>query len=154
MATETIKQQAIFPDVPRNPQIVDDRGNITPQWYLFFQNLGQALQVNLKPEGFVIPDQPPANIALLTSTLSIANILYDSTNNVFNGNINNTTAATEDSFTTEQFWLPFAMVTTNPGNPNGVVAGYLTEFCIDITNDILYFCTTAGNAASAVWTAA
>lgn len=45
------------------------------------------------------------------------------------------------------------------GNPNGFVAGVAgaagvspCDFCINITGNILYFCTTTGNAASAVWT--
>lgn len=38
------------------------------------------------------------------------------------------------------------------GNPNTNVAGELSEFCIDTVNNFLYWCSTAGNAASAVWT--
>lgn len=41
---------------------------------------------------------------------------------------------------------------THAGDPNTNVEGNLTEFCIDTTNDFLYYCSTAGNAASAVWT--
>jgi hypothetical protein len=42
----------------------------------------------------------------------------------------------------------------NAGNPNGSVAGTIYQFCWDTTNSILYICTTSGNAATAVWTAA
>lgn len=43
------------------------------------------------------------------------------------------------------------------GNPNGNVAGNASvngasDFCYDVTNLVLYVCTTTGNAASAVWT--
>lgn len=41
---------------------------------------------------------------------------------------------------------------TFAGDPNTNVAGFLKEFCIDTANSFLYYCTTAGNAASAVWT--
>jgi hypothetical protein len=81
------KQQAIFPDCPATNQIIDDRGNIVTEWQLFFQQLVLALQTNFGPEGIVIPQQTAANIALLTATQSIANILYDDTNNEFKGNI-------------------------------------------------------------------
>jgi hypothetical protein len=40
----------------------------------------------------------------------------------------------------------------NAGNPNGLVAGTLYQLCWDTVNNILYICTTAGNAATAVWT--
>jgi hypothetical protein len=39
------------------------------------------------------------------------------------------------------------------GNPNTHVAGTTFQLLWDTTNHILYICTTAGNAASAVWTA-
>ncbi len=90
MAVEKIKQQAVFPDLPRNAPLVDKDGNMNILWQLFFQNLVMALQTNLKPEGFVIPQQSATNITLLTAAQSIANILYDSTNHEFKGNINGT----------------------------------------------------------------
>ena len=45
----------------------------------------------------------------------------------------------------------------NAGNPNGNVAGNFnvngaSDFCIDTTGQLLYFCSVTGNAASAVWT--
>ena len=38
------------------------------------------------------------------------------------------------------------------GNPNGHVAGTIYQFCWDITDTILYICTTTGSTATAVWT--
>ena len=44
------------------------------------------------------------------------------------------------------------------GNPNGFVAGVQAsgvlppDFCVDTTHNILYFCSTTGNAAGAIWT--
>lgn len=87
MLTNTNKPQTIFPDLPRNAPLVDSNGNMNIYWQLFFQNLVLALQTNLKNEGFVIPSETASNIALLTGNQSIANIIYDSTNDVFKGNM-------------------------------------------------------------------
>jgi len=39
------------------------------------------------------------------------------------------------------------------GNPNGDIAGqFLGQWCIDTSTNEQYFCTTTGNAATAVWT--
>lgn len=81
------KQQAIFPDLPRDRQLVDNKGEITPQWELYFSQLTTALQTNFKPEGIVFPQQTSSNIGLLIGQSSVANIIYDSTNNVFKGNL-------------------------------------------------------------------
>jgi hypothetical protein len=90
MTSQTNKPQALFPDLPRNRRIVKADGNIDENWYLYFDTLTTALQTYFKPEGIVIPQETPANIALLTAVASIANILYDSTNHTFKGNINGT----------------------------------------------------------------
>jgi hypothetical protein len=83
---QTRKQQAIFPDLPRDKQLVDRQGQITSHWDLFFQQLVMALQTNFKPEGIVVPPESASNIANLGNTSgSIGNIIYDSTNNAFNG---------------------------------------------------------------------
>jgi hypothetical protein len=84
--SQSRKQQAIFPDLPRDKQMVDKNGEITPHWDLFFQQLTMALQTNFKPEGIVVPPQSAANIANLGNTDgSIGNIIYDSSNNQFKG---------------------------------------------------------------------
>lgn len=146
------KQQAIFPDCPATNQIVNKDGSMVEEWQLFFQQLILALQTNYGPEGIVAPQQTDANIALLTAIQSIANILYSSTTNVFEGNVLNT-ADTDASSSGTQFWLPFAMITTYAGNPNTHLPGYLTELCLDTSNQVLYVCTVAGNAAGTTWTA-
>lgn len=81
------KQQAIFPDWLRGVQFTDKDGRLTTEAQLFFENLTAALQVNFTPEGIVVPSQIATDIALLTAPQSVANILYDSTNNEFKGNI-------------------------------------------------------------------
>jgi hypothetical protein len=88
--TQTRKQQAIFPDLPRDPQVIDENGKMTEIWKWYFQSLTLALQTNFNPEGILVPSQSAANIALLTGIQSSANILYDSTNNEFKGNKNGT----------------------------------------------------------------
>lgn len=86
MTSQTLKQSAIFPDLPRDDQVVDHEGNITSSWKLYFQQLTMALQTNFKPEGIVVPPQSDTNIALLGNVSgSIGNIIYDSTNNAFKG---------------------------------------------------------------------
>lgn len=84
------KQQAIFPDLPRGKKVVEDNGELTPEWELFLNQLILALQTNIKPEGIVVPPQIASNILQLTGSASNNNILYDSTNNEFKGNVNGT----------------------------------------------------------------
>lgn len=84
--TQTRKQQAIFPDLPRDDQIIDRNGKITDHWRLYFEQMTLALQTNFKPEGIVIPPQTATNIANLGNlSASIGNIIYDTTDNAFKG---------------------------------------------------------------------
>lgn len=81
------KPIALFPDMPRDTPLVDSNGYMTDEWQLYFDNLTVNLQTNFKPEGFVIPPLIATNIALLTGAASNNNVVYDSTNNAFKGNI-------------------------------------------------------------------
>ncbi len=84
--SQSRQQQAIFPDLPRDKQIVDKNGMITAAWDLYFQQMTMALQTNFKPEGIVVPPLTAANIALLGGvSAAIGNIIYDVTNNQFKG---------------------------------------------------------------------
>lgn len=86
MSSPRNKQQAIFPDLPRDDILVDKQGNITSPWKLYFQQLTMALQTNWKPEGIVVPPKIASEIASLGNVSeSIGNIIYDSTNNQFKG---------------------------------------------------------------------
>ena len=86
MTSPRNKQQAIFPDLPRDDQVVDKNGELTSSWKLYFQQLTLALQTNFKPEGIVVPPQSASNIAMLGGiSAAIGNIIYDSTNNQFKG---------------------------------------------------------------------
>lgn len=90
MAIQTKNPSTIIPDMPKDAPIVGKDGMMTDAWKLFFDQLIKNLQLNLKPEGFVIPPQTASNIATLTGQQSNNNIVYDSTNNAFKGNINGT----------------------------------------------------------------
>jgi hypothetical protein len=82
-----LKQVTIVPDLPRDPQIVDKDGKFNPVWKVFFEQFIQALQTNFSAQGTVFPQQTASNIALLTTVSSKANILYNSTNDTFMGNV-------------------------------------------------------------------
>lgn len=84
--SQTRQQQAIFPDFPRDSKAVDENGNWTPHYELFFQQLVMALQTNFKPEGIVVPPKSASDIANLGNiSPAIGNIIYDNTNNQFKG---------------------------------------------------------------------
>jgi hypothetical protein len=78
MAATALKQNSIFPDLPRDSTFVDKEGKLTPAWQLYFSQLNQALQSNFTPEGFVLPAQTASNISLLGSS-EPGTILYNST---------------------------------------------------------------------------
>lgn len=146
MTTTSKKQQAIFPDLPRDLEFITKDRNIAAHWNLHFQQLSMALQTNFKPEGIVIPPKPSTDIAQLTDQTSATNIIYDSTKNAFHGNITNTT-------TNAMSWAPFATILDFAGDPNGHVAGNLKQLCLDTVSNAVYICTTGGSSSGAVWTA-
>lgn len=96
---------------------------------------------------------------------------FNSPNNIINGDIVPVTFGITQANT---FWqlsftgtltvgttaLNFAQISTPiipftlsyPGNPNGYVAGIQYQLLWDITDEILYVCTSTGSAATAVWT--
>lgn len=88
MTQPTNKQVPIFPDMPRGTKFLDEDGKVHPEWLFYLDQMQIALTRNFKPEGFVIPPQSASNIARLTSPASNNNIIFDSTNGVFKGNVN------------------------------------------------------------------
>lgn len=84
---QTKKPTTVFPDLPRGAKFLDEEGNVSSPWVFFFDQLASALQINFKPEGIVVPPQTASNIALLIASASNNNIVYDSTNGAFKGNI-------------------------------------------------------------------
>lgn len=55
--------QSIFPDLPREIPVIDEKGNFAPLWSLGLSSLFQALQENYKNEGIIFPRLSAANIA-------------------------------------------------------------------------------------------
>lgn len=170
MATpETQILNTIFPDVPRENPATDKDGNFTALWELYFGALTQALQENFKNEGIVFPPLSAANMQTIQNlyTSYIGGTYENLINNI--SDITGQTLIDDDSVTANQFiiatdnsvpplvtlaeWVPLCYMLSNPGNPNGSVAGVLNWLCYDTTNKILYICTTAGNTTNAVWTA-
>ncbi len=159
------KPQSIFPDLPRETPAIDEENNFSPLWSLGLSSLFQALQRNFKNEGIVIPSLTNTEMTTIQNlyagyigdtynelTFVLPDIsgqtVFDSTNKFTNQFV-----IDQDGMGTVTLaeWVPFAMMLMNPGDPNGVKAGVLNWLCYDTTNKVLYACTTAGNAASAVW---
>lgn len=65
MATQTKLPQSIFPDYPHEQQVVEKDGSFTSVWYLSLASLYQALQVNFKNEGILLPSLTADNIATI-----------------------------------------------------------------------------------------
>lgn len=138
------RNSGIFPDMPRDNTMVDKTGELTAHWALFFENLVTALQTNFNRQGITVPPLDTTTIGTLIGNASFNNIVYDSTNKQFDGNI-------------QGEWIPFSMITTYAGNPNGHVAGQLYWFCLNTVGNQLYYCSTAGSASGiplpqAIWT--
>lgn len=72
-----------------NIKITDEEGYLTPAWRSIFQQLFETLQINIGPEGLVMPSQTAANINLLTDSPNGA-MVYDSDNNLAKIRINGT----------------------------------------------------------------
>jgi len=65
MTAQVAKQSAIFPDLPRDDQIVEEDGNGTSAWKLYFEQTTVALQANYSPEGLLLPPLSAADIATI-----------------------------------------------------------------------------------------
>lgn len=81
-------QSAVFPNLPRDPKVIDENGEFTALWALYFQQMNQALQRNFTPTGFVMPQQSTAYFANPVTAAYNGYILYDSGSNLFKGNEN------------------------------------------------------------------
>lgn len=99
MTTAVKKQRALFPDMPKNPQMVEpSTGRLLPEWALFLSQLSQALQTNYQREGVRAPSQNDTDLANIKDQRNlVGNIIYDETNKVFKAIIHKT----EDPFETE-----------------------------------------------------
>jgi hypothetical protein len=166
MTTEPLKKQSIFPDYPRANPSIDKDGNLAVGLELGLSALFQALQANFKDEGIVIPPLSAADMTtiqnLYTSYIGGAyntlaqnlpdissQTVYDSTTQITNQFV---IAQDNSSNVTLAQWVPFAMMLTYPGNPNGHVPGVLNWLCLNTATPTLYACTVAGAIGTAVWT--
>ena len=87
MTTQPAPVPTLFPSIPRMTPVIAENGLMHPIWQLYFDQVNVAFQTLFKNEGYVIPPQTAAVIAALTGIQSYNNIVYDSTNNAFKGNI-------------------------------------------------------------------
>jgi hypothetical protein len=167
MATEQKIQQSIFPDMPRETPVLNDKGDFMPLWDLGLSALFQALQQNFKNEGIVFPPLTSSQTETiqnlyapyvgLSYNLLTMNLPDISGQTVFNTStkISNQFVINQDAGGTVLLaqWVPLAMMLTSVGNPNGSVAGVLNWMCYDTSNKILYVCTVTGSTTTTVWTA-
>lgn len=66
---------------------------LSPEWKNLLQQLFSELQINVSQEGFILPIQTTANIAIIENGLNrdtTGTIIYDSDTNEFKGNVNGT----------------------------------------------------------------
>lgn len=71
-----------------NGQFVDENGMLTPEWNNVLNQLLTQAQLNLGPEGYVVPQLTTVQIAQLTKPQSIGAMVYDSTALALKVNIN------------------------------------------------------------------
>jgi len=90
MSTPIVPNLSNIPTPPAFAKLVDKDGNITSSWRDYFSNLTLYLKQFLSNEGLVMPQQTSANIALLNTAQSIGALLYNSTTNHIEGNVNGT----------------------------------------------------------------
>lgn len=67
MATQTKQLQSIFPNIPRLKQVIDNNGELTAFWELYFSSLSQALQKNFTSEGILLPNLNASQISIIQS---------------------------------------------------------------------------------------
>lgn len=165
MTTERSINQSIFPDLPRENPAVDKNGNFMALWDLGFSALFQALQDNFKNEGIIFPSLSAANMTTIQNlyTSYIGGSYNTLTQNL--PDISGQTVFDSTTYISNQFviskdgggtvllanWVPFSMMLTHAGNPNGSVAGVLNWLCLDTTGPTLYVCTASGSTTTATW---
>lgn len=77
-----------IPNVPHIP-IVDDSGNMSPEWANFMSQLITELQLNFNDEGYRLPEQPTSVIDddLTDPEKSTGAMIYDNITDEFKVNI-------------------------------------------------------------------
>lgn len=77
----------IFPSYI-NGVLVDETGNITPDWNIYFDQTTTQLQQNFNREGYFIPSQPTTVINDLATPKSNQRLLFDETTLELKFNVN------------------------------------------------------------------
>ena len=84
----------IIPNLPREPLLTINKDTkmplINPAWQAYHNNLTKQLQSNLSDEGYVIPQQPQANINTLNTMTSQGRFIFNSDNSSMQMNNNGT----------------------------------------------------------------
>lgn len=139
-------------------QFADDTGLPYAGGLLYFYASGSSTPQNTYNNADLDSSHANTNPIVLDSagragTVFLQALSYKVTLTDADGNL----VFTQDPVYTSDY-STYAQFFTYAGNPNGNVAGTAGSGTIpssvvwDRTNDILYVCTTSGNAASAVWT--
>lgn len=122
---QTTPTLARFPNLPSDPNFINkETGKVNTVWMGYFQQLTLALQTNYKNEGLVIPAQPTTNLTgILTNQPSYKNIIYDSSLDLFKGNINGTwvTFLTSASTVVSNVFGTSNIITAIPSTGNVVI---------------------------------
>lgn len=69
---------------------IDDNGQWTAAWNLWFQQLISVLQQQLSNEGFQLPLKPTNMITQLNKPMNTGKLIYDSETQEFKGNVHGT----------------------------------------------------------------
>jgi len=155
----TLAEQAVFiPDLPRNSRITDDKGEMSPDWLLFFDQLITTLSGIFTAEGFSIPLQTTPAIAKLIAPQSESNFIYDKILSVFQGCQQVPLVAADG--TVSYTWSNMVQMQFGSGAPGSTHAGIKNNLYRDtsaVASPILYICTKTGDGsgtdAAATWLA-
>ena len=69
---------------------IDDNGQWTASWLLWFQQLTRLLQTHLSDQGFQLPLKPTEIITHLSKESNAGTLIYDSSTQQFKGNVKGT----------------------------------------------------------------
>lgn len=90
MSNQDVPNLFNVPNPPNSTQLVDKSGNINADWQNYFNNLSLILRKFLSSEGIFLPQQTNDNILLLNTNKSIGALIYNSSTNHIEGNVNGT----------------------------------------------------------------
>lgn len=90
-------------NLPRAP-LLDEHGNLNPEWHDTFALLVNQMQIHLNDERYILPNQPTDTINELNDQKSEGGIVYDNTAKSGKINTNGTfkTLSTYDNLSTNE----------------------------------------------------